>query len=119
MPDARRDLQALCPAMAAPKNKHARHKAGHVADQIAFGSVLFEVIGGADVGGAFDRAAGGAERSATTSRSRTREQRRIMVGAELIIPVPEADIGVPDARLAPEYLRRIERQPGVFEDFRL
>src|SRR5580700_10924522 len=42
-----------------------------------------------------------------------------MVGAELVVPVSIADIGVPDARLGPEHFRRIEAQTNVLEHFGL
>src|SRR6516165_9468648 len=70
---------------------------------------LLEVIARADVGRAFDR----------RSRSDRREQRGVMIGAELVIPVSITDVGVPNSLLTPEHLRRIKGEANVLKHFRL
>src|SRR5579862_339795 len=70
---------------------------------------LLEVISTSYVRRAFNR----------RSRGNLRKQRCFVVGSELVVPISVADVRVPDARLAPEYLRGIEGQPPIFEDFGL
>src|ERR1700683_291743 len=70
-----------------------------------WGGGLLEVIGRPYVRGAFNRGTG----------SDGREECCGMVGAKLVVPVPIADVGVPDAGLAPQHFRRVEGQPRVFE----
>src|SRR5580704_932719 len=118
MPDVRRSFQALIRVFSTPcrervrtnaKNEHARHKAGHVANRRKIRPASLEVIGRAHISGAFDR----------RFRRDSRKQECIMIGAELVVPVAISDVAIPDARLSPENLRRIDAQANVFENFGL
>src|SRR5262249_35144522 len=79
---------------------------------------LFEVIGRADIGGAFDRASGCAPERAQLRTTRVREVAAGVIGAELVVPVAVADLAIPDTGLAPPPLRDVDSQPVVGEDFR-
>src|ERR1700733_3894577 len=65
-----------------------------------------EVIGRAHVSSAFDRGL----------RRDVGEQEGVMVGAELVVPVPIADKRIPDTRLAPEHFRGVKREARVFQN---
>src|SRR5580698_2781497 len=95
--------------IAAPtKNRHARQRAGHVVISAMSGPTgSLEVIGRPNVGRAFDGRAW----------SNSREQRRVMVGSELVVPVFVTNISFPDASFAPKNLRRIEDETSIFVDF--